>query len=52
MAELLVDPEVLKGFASKGMQAAPQSTEQFSNFIRAETEHRTRMVKASVIKVE
>lgn len=52
VAEILADPEVLKEFNSKGMQAAAQTTEQFSNFIRTETERMTRMVKSSGIKVE
>jgi tripartite-type tricarboxylate transporter receptor subunit TctC len=52
VADILADPEVLKDFTGKGMQAAPQTTEQFSNFIRTETERMTRMVKSSGIKVE
>jgi tripartite-type tricarboxylate transporter receptor subunit TctC len=48
----LQDPDVKKRFADHGVEAVSSTPEQFSAFIRAETEKYTKLIKEAGIKTE
>jgi tripartite-type tricarboxylate transporter receptor subunit TctC len=48
----LQDPDVKKRFADLGVEAVSSTPEQFSAFIRAETEKYTKLIKEAGIKTE
>jgi tripartite-type tricarboxylate transporter receptor subunit TctC len=48
----LQDPEVKKRFAELGVEAVSSTPEQFSAFIRAETDKYTKLIKEAGIRIE